>query len=316
MSEVDPKAAPSVCIVLATLNGAAHVDQQIDSFKSQALQPRWLVVSDDGSTDDTLEIIQRACRTWVNCKLFILDGPRLGYAANFFHALSHVPPDADYIALSDQDDVWLHDKLERAVAALTKTETAGARALYGSATWVSSLNLEPRRLSRITKVTPNFNHALAQNFAGGNTMVLSRPAMEVLRHAMEKPLRVEVHDWWIYQLLAGSGASIIYDEEPSLLYRQHQNNLIGDNSGSLAVLRRFRKMLRGTYKSWNSRNFEALLERSHLLTPGAARTLETTMKGRNGNLAARLTLAREGIVMRQSALGRIGLWLSLALNRF
>lgn len=316
MSIVCSKKAPSVCIVLATFNGASHVRAQVESFRSQTLQPKWLVVSDDGSTDATIQIVKDACKAWENCTLLLFDGPKSGYAANFFNGLAHVPPDADFVSLSDQDDVWLNEKLDRAVKTLTNVQPLSAMTLYGSTTWVCDPNLKKQKLSRVTVVTPGFRHALAQNFAGGNTMVFNRSAMKVIRRALVTPPDVAVHDWWIYQILAGSGATIIYDQEPSLFYRQHEGNMIGDNTGVFAMLKRLREMLRGTYKEWNNRNFEALSDRRQLLTPKALDMLEKTIKGRNGCFPERLTLARDGIVTRQSIMGRIGLWLSLAIKRF
>ena len=87
---------------------------------------------------------------------------------------------------------------------------------------------------------PGFRNALVQIFAGGNTMMLERATG-----------RMVLHNWWLYQLISGTGAQVIYDEVPLLLYRQHGTNQVGASTGAGAKLRR---MLRGRFHRWNGIN--------------------------------------------------------------
>ncbi|MXS80087.1 hypothetical protein ABF86_04795 [Nitrosomonas sp. GH22] len=67
-----------------------------------------------------------------------------------------------------------------------------------------------------------------------------------------------VHDWFLYMVVSGCGGVVIYDSAPSLRYRQHAANLIGENDGFIARLRRFGLMLSGMHRRWNTRNIETL----------------------------------------------------------
>ena len=113
---------PSVSVVLCTFNGASYIGEQIDSILGQSHPPDEIVIADDGSSDETLEIasrqIARAAST-TRPQLEILkvtDG--LGAAGNFSRALAAAS--ADVVFLADQDDVWRRDKIEWQMEALAR----------------------------------------------------------------------------------------------------------------------------------------------------------------------------------------------------
>jgi len=105
---------PRVSIAMATYNGAKYIREQLDSLTAQTLRPIELVVTDDGSTDATLEILEEFSRTAPFEVRIFRNTERLGYADNFLLAVSHCR--GQLIAFCDQDDIWLAQKLEICVA--------------------------------------------------------------------------------------------------------------------------------------------------------------------------------------------------------
>ena len=116
----------SVAILLGTYNGERFLEAQLDSLESQTARHWKLYVSDDGSTDATLDIIQRYQSKWSADKIQYQLGPQKGFAQNFLSLACDPDIKADYFAFCDQDDVWLPEKIERCY------RTYYTRKLHGS----------------------------------------------------------------------------------------------------------------------------------------------------------------------------------------
>ena len=114
--------APTVSVVMATYNGAAYVAEQLRSILEQRCPPLEIVIGDDQSTDDTVQTIGEMASTSGIPIDLVVNETRLGHADNFLRAA--VRARGDLIALADQDDVWLPDKLALAVAALSDPAVA------------------------------------------------------------------------------------------------------------------------------------------------------------------------------------------------
>ena len=132
-----------ITMLLATFNGAAHIGAQLESFCAQTHKDWSLLASDDGSTDDTCEIIRQFARQHPERRITLLRGPGKGSAINFL-SLLRAAGSSPYVAFSDQDDVWYPDKLARALTALKQCSGAG---LYGGRTTIADENLRPLRTS-------------------------------------------------------------------------------------------------------------------------------------------------------------------------
>lgn len=302
----------TLTLILATHNGAAHLPAQLHSFTRQTRLPDLLLVSDDGSGDATRDILADFART-APFEVRVTDGPCRGYGRNFAALLAQTPAGTGHVALSDQDDIWLPHKLARACARL---DDLSGPTLYGSRSWEAADEAAPRRLSRGLTCPPSFRHALARNYAGGNTMVLNRAGADLMRHAARHLVADPVHDWWIYQVITGCGGRAIFDDEPGLIYRQHGANQIGANGGARAILRRARGLAGGQYRTWtdaNLANLDALRDR---LSPANAALLDDLRALRDRPLVPRTrAFARTGI-HRDGTVGRIGMWASVLSGRF
>ncbi|PTR12073.1 glycosyltransferase family 2 protein [Cereibacter azotoformans] len=306
--------SPRIAILLATYNGAANLDEQLESLAAQHLRPAMLIVSDDGSTDGTRELVRAFAvrHSWLDLRL--IDGPCQGSARNFLHLLGQVPEGIDMVALSDQDDVWLPDKLARGAKAL-RNEPADLPVLYGGSSWICDADLGNRRPYPLPQRAPGFRHALVQNIAGGNTMMLNRGGIELLAEASREPGRLVVHDWWIYQIVSGAGGRVIFDPVPLLLYRQHGGNLIGANHGLAAKNRRLMMMLSGRFRLWNAINIRALRASAHRFTPENRRLLEEFEALRRAGPLGRLRRLNRIGLYRQGLPGSLSLWLAAVLGR-
>lgn len=306
-------AAPRVTVLLGLHNGGATLAPQLQSYLDQTLKPARIVASDDGSADASRAVFRAFAERATGIDCILLDGPCRGVAANFLSLLARPDPEADYVALSDQDDIWLPEKLARAVAVLAPL--AGRPALLGTRSWEWDAAGDRRVLSRPVPRPHDFRHALAQNFAGGNTMVMNRAGLALVQRAVTRVRDAAVHDWWLYQLFAGAGARVVLDEEPHILYRQHGRNQIGANRTLGSKLTRFRRMLGGTYRDWNDLNIAALQANADLLTGEARALLDRFARDRHGPLGARLAMLRDTRLHRKGRVNQAVLWLAAVLGK-
>lgn len=306
--------AERVTVLLATWNGAANLREQLDSLRTQTCRPSRLIVSDDGSTDRTVSILQDFAASEPGFPVQILEGPRKGGAQNFLFLLQSIPPDTDWVALCDQDDVWLPDKIARAVKALS-TLPLDKPGLVGGRSYVCNAALGDQRLSPLPRRALSFRHALVQNFAGGNTMMLNRAGVDLVRAASTEAGRVVVHDWWIYQIVSGAGGHVIFDPAPLLLYRQHTGNQIGANDGVSAKIKRLRWMLRGRFRRWNAINLAALRASAHRFTPENVEILQDFARLQRAGLVDRISILRRLGLYRQGWVGMMSLWVAAVMGR-
>jgi glycosyltransferase involved in cell wall biosynthesis len=303
----------SVAILLGFLDGSRFLPAQLASFERQT-HKNWLVVaSDDGSTDESATILAAFREKWGPRSLTVHKGPSKGFAINFLSLIARPEAAAPYYAFSDQDDVWEDDKLARALAWLSEAP-AGTPALYGSRT---SLIDEGGRLigkSPLFRKPPEFANALVQNIAGGNTMVFNEAARQLIIKA-GGALDVPSHDWWLYLLTTAAGGLVRYDPYCSVQYRQHEDNLVGWNIGTVARARRVRMLIQGRFKRWTDQNILALSGfRSHMSNDSRA-TFDAFCKARERDLAGRVGGVWRSGVYRQTVFGSIGLMIGVALNK-
>lgn len=303
---------PVVAILLCTHHGSQFLAEQLDSIRAQDHSNHCVWVSDDGSADDTHQILEQHQSYWGQERFCIQSGPQDGFVANFLSLTCFPDIEADYFAYADQDDIWEHDKLSRAIAKLESVPD-NIPALYCSRTRLIDKNGRDIGFSPLFDKPPGFANALIQNIGGGNTMVMNKAAREVLRAAGERV--VVSHDWWAYLIISGAGGTVFYDPYPTVRYRQHDNNLMGSNSGWYARLRRIQLLFKGRFRNWNNINTGALQQIRNLLTPENQRILDEFCTARDRWLIPRLFGIWKSGIYRQTLLGNLGLIVATILKK-
>lgn len=307
-----------VVILLALHNGATHLSEQLDSYFAQSLKDWALVVGDDGSTDSGPQILQRYSECAERDQITVVEGPRRGGTANFLSLLGSVQADQPFTCFSDQDDVWLPHKLARAVERIEALKTGGP-VCYFSRTLICREDLSNPRLSRPQSRPLGFRNALVQNVIAGNTIMVNAAALAVLQKAyasLDSAEPVLLHDWWVYQILSGTGATFISDDEPSLLYRQHSGNQIGANDGVRAQFARIAMVTRGTYGEWYARNLVAIRPALPQFTPENVHVFNAFEQARYAkSWWRRVTKLRGSCVYRQGCLSNLALYFSAIINK-
>lgn len=304
---------PHICILMSTYNGEKFLAEQLESIEHQTYKNWRLIISDDGSTDDTLTIAKQFQLKWEDSRLEIRQGPRQGFCQNFLTMACDSNIDADLYAFSDQDDVWMENKLSKAIAYFNSSKELTLPNVYCGRTKVVDENLSPLGFSPLYTLPRSFRNAIVQSIAGGNTMVFNQAAKELLEQAGLQ--QAVSHDWWLYQITKGAGGVVFYDPEPTLLYRQHIDGLIGANRSFIGKIERILYVLNGRFKEWNTKNYEALCCVEHLLTKDNRDILNTFGTFRNAHLKDRIRLLEVCGLYRQTWQGTLNLWLATIINK-
>lgn len=303
---------PHIAILLCTYNGEPFLKDQLDSIIAQDYGNFSIWVSDDGSEDQTIPILKKYQANFKKNRFLIISGPQAGFARNFLSLLCNPDLVADYVSFADQDDIWLPNKLSRAVTHL-KTLPNAVPTIYCSRTYLIDETGNSIGLSPLFRKKPSFTNALVQNIGGGNTMVLNKAALSLLRSVGIEP--VVSHDWWSYLLITGAGGTLSYDPMPTVHYRQHNRNLIGSNRSYFSSLMRIKGLLNGRFRDWNKTNTQVLLAFKQLLTSENQRTLEEFSRARNRWLIPRIWGVIKSGVYRQTLIGNLAIMWATVLKK-
>jgi glycosyltransferase involved in cell wall biosynthesis len=209
-------------IFLSTYNGEKYLRQQLDSFVALSDFDRIKVlVRDDGSTDGTREILKEYEEKH---GFEIILGENIGLNASMHELVLASDPECRFFAFSDQDDVWLENKICRAVEHLAPFAESDIPVLYAASSTLVDNEMNVLGHTAIPKRPPSFYNAMVENVCVGHTQVCNKKTVELLKTCHSKD--VLVMDYWVYTLVSATGR-IIYDPVYTTLYRQHGNNVIG-----------------------------------------------------------------------------------------
>lgn len=219
---------PGVSIVLCTHNGMPWLEEQLASIEQQELLPDEVVVGDDASRDTTLGVLQAFARRAPFPVNIARHDPALGVVDNFEVTLSRTH--GRYVALADQDDIWMPDRLARSVDAVRDAEGDGSRPVLVHSDLVlvdSDGNETGQRFMATRGLVGNppdpLRVLLRHNLVTGCTVTCNRALVE---QALPFPGRVIMHDWWL-SLVASVLGEIRMLEQPTVRYRQHGANQVG-----------------------------------------------------------------------------------------
>ena len=215
-----------IVILLSTYNGAKYLQNQVASLKNQTFKEFEIIARDDGSSDDSLDILQS-----YDFKILESQG-NIGVKASFSTLLEYAleNSEAEYFMFCDQDDEWLSDKVEKTVAKMKELEDIYTQTpiLVHSDLKVVDENLKvlDDSLWKFQHIDPSrdaINHLLLHNVVTGCTIMINRRLATMVTNI---PKEVITHDWWM-AIVASSFGKIGFVDEPLMLYRQHSSNDTG-----------------------------------------------------------------------------------------
>lgn len=219
-----------VDILLATYNSEKYLEEQINSILSQTYCDWKLIIRDDGSCDETLNIISRYVDQYPEKIKSVKDNVICGNAkSNFFQLLSYAS--SDYAMFCDHDDYWLENKIEVSLNRLIEEEKRTGKIepliVYTDYYVVDSkLNIVQEMSSKklqVAKAYLTLNRLLVQNYITGCTMIFNKSLYSQIGQVGDEAL---MHDWWL-ALYASAFGKIIHLDISTIKYRQHGNNCVG-----------------------------------------------------------------------------------------
>jgi glycosyltransferase involved in cell wall biosynthesis len=297
---------------MGTYQGERFLAEQLESIRGQTHKNWSLWVSDDGSTDSTIRIINEF-RERTQAVVNVLQGPRQGFLRNFMSLICNVSIDADFYCFADQDDKWLPEKLDRGLD-WQRTQSRGVPALYCTRTRTVNEDGKPVGFSPLFRRPPSFSNALVQSISGANTMLMNREARDLLVKAGEH-VDVPSHDWWSYIITSGAGGVVYYDPIAMIDYRQHDGNQVGANSDFRARLKRLRMLHAGRFRKWSEQHLLALTAANHLLTVDNRRKVQLFRQLHSGTFPQNLWALYAAGLYRQTITGNIGLAIAAVLRQ-
>lgn len=243
---------PKILVLLAARNGEEWITAQIQSILAQENVSVQVVVRDDASTDDTRSRIA-AFLEKSPVRLICGRAPTGSAAQNYFALIrEHSADEFDFIALSDQDDIWNVDRLARACRQLRVTSAAG----YSSATRAIWQHGKSIILTQGAAATAS--DFLFGGIGQGCTFVLTKDLYRRARcFLLENPnftRNIHYHDWALYALARTWQLSWTFDPKPSVQYRQHDRN----DTGARSSLKGLRKRLELIRRGWYASQLEAI----------------------------------------------------------
>lgn len=235
---------PKIAVCLAAFNGKQHIAEQLKSILNQIEAEVTIYVSVDLSSDNTTALVESFCNKDVRVVL-LNDSERYGSAAkNFFSLLRDGQFEAfDYVALSDQDDIWQQNKLSHAVQKI-RENNVGAYSSNVTAFWPNG----KKKLINKAQTQQQFDYMFESAGPGCTFVLTKRLALDIQQFLItnqEKCQQVALHDWFIYAFARSKGFKWFIDSESHMLYRQHADNVVGANVGFKAKFVRWKKLREG-----------------------------------------------------------------------
>lgn len=216
---------PTIAILMATFEDEYFILNQLDSIMMQTYMNFKLYVSDDSISKKTYKVITQFQKKYPN-KIIYQQGPKENYVNNFLSLVNQKKIKADIYLFCDQDDFWVPKKLEHIVNVLTH-QTIKRPTLYSSSKLIIDNENKKIGFDNHQGVTPSLQNSFFENIAGGNTMAFNKEFRDILIQYNLKHTQIPSHDWWCYILAMVHNAKIILDDKPLVLYRQHNDSLIG-----------------------------------------------------------------------------------------
>lgn len=213
-----------VAVLLSTYNGEKYIEQQIESILDQSYRNIELFIRDDGSTDHTVDLIHKA-RSVDSRVVFVNENNirNIGVTRSFLSLLKFAK--ADYYMFSDQDDFWKREKIQKTLDLMRQEHDQSIPLCAHTDLQIVNSELKGSSVMNGNDVWHDFLRLMFGNCVTGCTMMINDPLKKMINYRNSDD--IYMHDWWI-ALIAAAFGKIVYLNEPTILYRQHGDNVVGE----------------------------------------------------------------------------------------
>lgn len=222
---------PAVAILMSTYNGEKYLLEQVNSILNQNYRNLHLFIRDDGSNDNTLNILESLAK---HPMITVLESRNnLGYKNSFLFLIRNILKSNnhfEYLAFSDQDDFWDPNKITSAIQLLEKNKTNKFRLYYSGLTFVNE-NLEVLKIKDERKVRMTFGSEIVRHSISGATSVFTEDLGKVAVLNDDVFSIQDGHDSLIFRLNAALNGVFIRDENNYIKFRRHNSNTSNATSG-------------------------------------------------------------------------------------
>ena len=303
-----------VAVLLSAYNGEKFLKEQIDSILLQEGVDLDLYVRDDGSSDNTVSIIKDYSHSYKN--VIAYRGGNLGVGNSFMGLLYKVPKQYDYYAFSDQDDVWLPDKIQKAIEMIGNIDRP---VLYASNQTVVDRDMKEIGKRYDSDPSVDYRQIVSSNMISGCTMVWNAQLNDLLSEEKRRPtselLECRIHDVWV-ALAAAVVGTIVYDSNSYILYRQHEDNVVGV-SGESIISGWIEKIKFPKVRKGRSRVCQEIVQCfGDKIKHANMRNTLMRYSQYSKSLKSRIDLMRDESVFNYTGETKIGLKLKIALGLF
>ena len=225
-------------IILSIYNGEKFLKEQIDSILNQTYRDFDLIIRDDGSTDNSLNIVKEYMKSNLNIKVYA--GENIGFIKSFY-TLLEIADEYEYYSFADQDDYWEKEKLEYLIKELEKIDVNKPGLVYSSSDYYDE-NMKFIKKGHIDR-NPSFENSLVECVSQGMTMMINRRARDLMIE--NKSENSIFHDQWCYMICTGLGEAR-YVNRPLVRYRRLNNSVTAEGKGFISIFKwRIKKLLIG-----------------------------------------------------------------------
>ncbi|WP_057742789.1 glycosyltransferase [Liquorilactobacillus capillatus] len=227
-----------ILILLSTFNGQSVVKRQVESIIAQREVDAHILVRDDGSSDNTLDVLFDLRKKYRN-KIEIIKDANIGYRKSFFYLIQSAQ-EYDYYGFSDQDDLWMDDKVISCIKLIENHKDKGPKLAHVGAISVDE-NLKKRLQQEKRKPKPSsFKMAIATEYFQGCGMIWNKELMRIVRLYVPRDTRI-THDYWV-GLLGYLFGDIYFCSKPKFYHIRYKTNSSRDGNILLGRVDRLKKI--------------------------------------------------------------------------
>lgn len=244
----------SVTVIMSTYNGEEYIVEQLNSLMRQINISIYLLVRDDGSSDNTVNIIKKYQSVFAG--MIIFEENNIGATKSFHRAakLAYENFQTDYYSFCDQDDIWEDEKLIKAIKELEKTDSYRPAMYFSNLMMVNNSKEKLGMLLDDSIVSKSRKNPMAAIYTYGCTCVFNSIALNKFI-CLKDRYQYIYHDNWLYSICVFLG-TVIYDNKSYILYRQTGKNVSGEKK--TGIMEWLNRMIKLKYLSGDKRIYESI----------------------------------------------------------